>query len=169
MKHLTVIRHAEAAPLRSLLADFDRILTDHGTSDARKSALRMAELFPHADLLLSSPAKRALSTALIFAEALGIPPDTVRTDPLIYSGSSEDLLNIIRNWDNSLEEVILVGHNPAVADLVIRLYPQYLYRFPPCFVCRLDFKTDFWMELDATPPVLRYHAEPERQGNHFPL
>ena len=107
-------------------------------------------------MLISSPAQRAVQTARIFAAAFNIPQDAILTDMLIYTGSASDIIQVISHWNDAVSRVILFGHNPTVAELVMRFYPQFSGSFPTCSVCSLEFPADCWKKLAATPPNLRF-------------
>ena len=156
MKYLTIVRHAEAEAFGRNCSDFERSLTKKGINDAECAARKALHSIPAPQMLISSPARRALQTARIFASAFRLSPDSVLTDMLIYTGSASDLMRMTADWDDALENVVLVGHNPAVAELVMRLYPQFAGMFPACSVCSLAFRAEHWKELAETPPVLRF-------------
>lgn len=156
MKYLTIVRHAEAEAFGRNCSDFERSLTKKGINDAESAAQKAAHSILTPQRLISSPARRALQTARIFASAFRLSPDSVLTDMLIYTGSASDLMRMTADWDDALENVVLVGHNPAVAELVMRLYPQFAGMFPTCAVCSLAFRAAHWEKLIETPPVLRF-------------
>ncbi len=156
MKHLTIVRHAEAEPLRSLHSDFERSLTKHGIRQADQISQKTARNIPAPEMLVSSPAQRAMQTAHIFAAAFHIPQDAVITDMLIYTGSASDIMQVISHWDDAVSRVILFGHNPTVAELILRLYPQFSGSFPTCSVCSLEFPAECWKKIESTPPALRF-------------
>ncbi len=156
MKYLTIVRHAEAEPLRNLHSDFERSLTECGIGQAKQISRKTAQNILRPEMLVSSPAQRAVQTARIFAAAFNIPQDAVLTDMLIYTGSASDMIQVISHWNDAIGSVILFGHNPTVAELTMRLYPQFSGSFPTCSVCSLEFPADSWKKLAATPPALRF-------------
>ena len=153
MKYLTIVRHAEAEPLRNLHSDFERSLTEYGISEADRVSRKTAQNILQPEMLISSPAQRAVQTARIFAAAFNIPQDAILTDMLIYTGSASDIIQVISHWNDAVSRVILFGHNPTVAELVMRFYPQFSGSFP---TCSLEFPADCWKKLAATPPNLRF-------------
>ena len=70
MKTLFLIRHAKSSWDDTALADKDRPLNDRGKRDAPKMGKRLADRDVNPDLILSSPAMRALTTAEIIAKKL---------------------------------------------------------------------------------------------------
>jgi phosphohistidine phosphatase len=73
MKRLMLMRHAKSSWDQPDLPDFDRPLNKRGKRDAPLMARRLCELGEKPDLILSSPAERAIRTAMVVAEELGIP------------------------------------------------------------------------------------------------
>ena len=70
MKTLFLIRHAKSSWDDTALPDKDRPLADRGRRDAPKMGKRLAKRDVKPDLILSSPARRALTTAEIVAKKL---------------------------------------------------------------------------------------------------
>ena len=70
MKILTLIRHAKSSWKDESLLDLDRPLNKRGRRDAPMMGKRLAERESCADLMISSPAARALATAEAIAEAI---------------------------------------------------------------------------------------------------
>lgn len=112
----------------------------------------MAQIFAEksggVDLILSSPANRALSTAHSFARALGLAPSEVKTDAGIYHASTQTLLEIIVKFDDAYDKVIMFGHNPGFTYLVQYLSGEYV-NMPTCAIARIDFNLDTWKAVSA--------------------
>src|SRR5690606_24009930 len=93
-KHLFIIRHAKS-DWSFEVSDFDRPLNSRGFKNAPKMAERMAEYAIKPQKLISSPAKRAITTAQIFAELLTIPVNKIKLEPRIYEALPHTFLQII--------------------------------------------------------------------------
>ncbi len=107
---------------------------------------RLARRDVKPDLVLSSPALRALTTAQLFAEAVGYQPKDIVTDDRLYASSADDLLAVIRALDKKLDRVMLFGHNPEFTDLAHRLSSEII-DMPTCAVVELDFDTKTWSDV----------------------
>ena len=70
MKTLFLIRHAKSSWDDPALSDKDRPLGDRGRRDAPRMGKRLAKRNVRPDLILSSSARRALTTAEIIAKKL---------------------------------------------------------------------------------------------------
>jgi phosphohistidine phosphatase len=121
MKTLYLVRHAKSSRDDPSLPDRDRPLDDRGMQDAPNMGKRLRKRGVKPDLLLSSPALRALTTAQLIAEEVGYKRKDIAVDDRLYASSADDLLAVIRALDKKLSRVMLFGHNPEFTDLAHRL------------------------------------------------
>ena len=120
MKTLFLIRHAKSSWDDTTLPDKDRPLNDRGRRDAPKMGERLAKRNVKPDLILSSPAVRALRTAEIIAKKLDYRRKIVVNEQL-YAVGADDLLDVIHQLGDKVERVMLFGHNPELTELAHRL------------------------------------------------
>ncbi len=116
-KRLILLRHAKAAEAGS---DFDRPLTGNGVTAAATAGRWLAEHHHIPDHVVVSPARRAVQTWASAAAELNASPAPV-TDDRIYANTVEDLLEVLGQAPASAETVVLVGHNPSIAELAAAL------------------------------------------------
>jgi phosphohistidine phosphatase len=147
MKRLYLIRHAKSSWDDPDLADFERPLNKRGKEDAPVLGKRLKKSKVKLDLVLSSPAKRALKTAKIIAKELGFPKKQIVTDEFLYNASVSTLLNVIQNIDDTFQQVMLVGHNPGLTDLAQYLTNVQIDNIPTCGVFCMDFDHPSWQEV----------------------
>lgn len=147
MKTLFLIRHAKSSWDDPAMADADRPLADRGKRDAPRMGKRLAQRDVEPDLIVSSPATRALATARIFAEQLGYKPKDVQVDRRLYPGQANELLRVIQRFDDELDRVMLFGHNPALLDLAHYLSTT-ITRMPTSAVAELVFDAKSWSKVD---------------------
>jgi phosphohistidine phosphatase len=152
MKTLYLVRHAKSSRADPSLADRDRPLDDRGTRDAPTMARRLARRRVNPDLLVSSPALRALTTAQLFAKELGCKRKDIVVDGRLYASSPEQLLAVVQELDDKLDRVMLFGHNPEFSELARRLSSEF-GEMPTCAVAELDFDTKSWADVGAIEPV----------------
>ena len=152
MKTLYLVRHAKSSRADPSLADRDRPLDDRGTRDAPKMARRLARRHVRPDLLVSSPALRALTTAQVFAEELGCKRKDIVVDGRLYASSPEQVLAVVEELDDKRDRVMLFGHNPEFSELARRLSRE-ISEMPTCAVAELDFDTKSWSDVGAIEPV----------------
>ncbi|MDB2705352.1 histidine phosphatase family protein [Pseudomonadota bacterium] len=115
---LLLLRHGKSSPWDSVDGDFDRTLTEQGQRHVKRVALYLQQNNLIPDFILSSPAQRAFHTATIVCQSLGIDPDTIHVNNQIYNAQYEDLFNVITQCPQRSDRVLLVGHNPALEELV---------------------------------------------------
>ena len=143
MKTLFLVRHAKSSRDDPALPDKDRPLNDRGKRDAPKMGKRLAKLEVTPDLILSSPAKRALKTAKIIARKLDYTLADIVVDERLYATGADDLLRVIRNLGTKPKTVMLFGHNPELTELANRLSNK-ITQLPTCAVAEFAFDAKSW-------------------------
>ncbi len=137
-KDLFIIRHAKS-DWGFDVSDFDRPLNTRGFADAPKMAERLSEYPITPALLVSSPAKRALTTAQLFASQLKIPIGAIQTDERIYEALPTTLLKIVNEFDDKHSSIALIGHNPGLTLLANYLTDEQIYNLPTCGLVHIRF------------------------------
>ena len=117
MKSLLLLRHAKSGNLVPGLNDFDRILTDGGRKAAELVGAYMSSHKLHLDLVMSSPAVRARETAEIVLRASNKRIDP-QYDQRIYEATAQNLLDVIHDVEKRRKQILLVGHNPSLEELL---------------------------------------------------
>jgi len=103
--------------------DFSRPLKKRGRRAAKQVGrwLREQHLIP--DMILSSPATRALTTAQQVCRQLDIDESAIVCDSRIYEADAQTLLSVLKT-NRHERRVLLVGHNPGLEDLLLKLVPH---------------------------------------------
>lgn len=156
MKRLYVVRHGKAENDGPSGDDFDRKLAERGKDDAKKLGARLKDRDVRVDMIFSSPAKRARKTARILAKKIGYEKDKIVCDPMIYEDSFKGALDLIRSADNSLERLMIVGHNPGLTRLVAFLTGKDVDSLPTCGAACIDFDLDSWKDAEEGGGSLSY-------------
>src|SRR6266496_884279 len=138
MKTLFLVRHAKSSRDEPSLPDKDRPLNDRGKRDAPKMGERLAKREVTPDLILSSPAKRALETAQIIAKKLDYKLADIVVDERLYATGADDLLQLIHKLGAKPKSVMLFGHNPELTELAHRLSNKITH-LPTCAVAEFTF------------------------------
>ena len=161
MKKLTLIRHAKAGWHNGFAADLDRPLDDQGWKEAPMMGKRLAARRCTPDLVVCSPATRALTTAEVIAQELEYPFDEIRVDRRVYGSDAIQLLDLIQTLDGTNDHVMCVGHNPTMTDLVNYLLPdRYVRSLPTCGVVEITYDTETWMLVGHLEPVEIHYDYP---------
>lgn len=148
MKELILIRHAKSDWANEAIKDIDRHLNDRGYADAYQLSQWYKSEFTLPDLLLSSPATRAINTAYIFARTFGIPEAQVMVNGDLYESTMQDYLEIISKLDKKNNRVMLFGHNPAITNLTNELNKDLLFEnVPTCGIIKIGFPYENWKEV----------------------
>ena len=147
-KQLIIIRHAKSDWGSASLTDFNRPLNKRGNLNAPEMANRMVKKRIVPELIISSPAVRAITTAKYFANSWHIDIDNIQQEPAIYEANVKSLLNVINNIDNRFNIVALFGHNPGLTDLV-NYFDGHIYEMPTCSIVVIAFPFDSWAEISA--------------------
>ena len=108
---------------------------------------RLKRRSAHPNLIITSPASRAQSTAALIAAELGLPHADIAVEEQVYGASASGLMRLLQDLGNQHEQLMLVGHNPAMTDLVNHLAGYCTDNLPTCGIATLQFAADDWHEL----------------------
>ena len=147
MKLLFIVRHAKSSWDNPSLRDFDRPLNGRGKRNVPDMGARLKGLNIAPDLLLSSPANRAITTARGIAKALDYPLTEIEEAPVLYHASTSTIISQIARVDAKVNTLMIFGHNPGFTDLIETLSDFELYNLPTCAVCGIRFKINDWGEI----------------------
>jgi len=147
MKTLYLLRHAKSSWAIPGQKDYDRPLNDRGMRDAPAMGARMRERGYEIDLVVSSPAARALSTACIICAELGLEPNSIVQDRQIYLAGSAKLLHLISFFDESKHSALLVAHNPALTDLANELAHASIDNIPTSGLVSIALPIEYWAQI----------------------
>ena len=161
MKRIVIVRHAKAVPYGYDM-DFDRELTDRGENDAGNIGRELKRKGIVPDLMISSPAARALKTARIFAENLGYEGDKIKELMVIYEGlTTSGFLSIVHQLPVDAQTVFFFGHNPGFHYLVSNLLAEFRGEMPTCSTVGIDFNVESWSEIEARTGKAAFHFVPK--------
>jgi phosphohistidine phosphatase len=148
MKKLVLVRHAKSDWGKESLKDIDRHLNERGYDDAYSMSNWYQQHNPMPDLLVSSSATRALSTAFIFARAFGISENAVVINQSIYECDVKTLLKTISGFDNNHKRIMLFGHNPGLTNLVNELNSElHFENVPTSGIVTIGIDIEDWAEM----------------------
>jgi phosphohistidine phosphatase len=163
MKTLVIVRHAKSSWDNPSLSDHERPLTNRGLKDASLMGARLAEWGPPVDRVISSSAVRALTTAELITQEMGLPWDEIYIDDALYHATEEEMIDLIVEQDDYLDGLMLFGHNPGMTYLVNDLSDLDLDNLPTCGVAVLQFEVDSWSEIDDVVAIRAEVDFPKRK------
>ena len=117
------------------------------------------------ELLISSPAYRAFSTAKAFGEAMGLVENDIIINRTIYGAGAQQLLELVQNQDDLNKSIMLFGHNPTFTSFVNFLTSSNIMNVVTCGVVRIDFECSSWTEIDFGSGRLAYYEYPKKYDN----
>jgi len=162
MKRLYLVRHAKSSWNHEGISDFDRPLKGRGIRDAHTSSQWLQKQGEQAQLMVSSPATRAIHTALIFAKNLHYAYADIVLAEEIYGGDEQGILELIKGFEDRFESVYLFGHNPTLTALVNLCIEHIIDNVPTTGVACLQFKTDRWSTLPVNAELLFFDYPKKR-------
>ncbi len=165
MKTLLVMRHAKSDWSGASSGDHDRPLNPRGVKAARQMGrfLTRSDVVP--ELIISSTAVRALTTAELAADA-GSWNCAITTNHKLYASDPETVLDVLAAVDPLLGRVLITGHEPTWSDLVSRLIGGGRLHMSTAAVACLDFPNGSWAELSGAVCVLRWLVTPKTLGRN---
>lgn len=164
-KRLIIIRHAKSDWKNSeLITDFERPLNTRGHHAAPEMANRLLKKGIKPNLLVSSPAVRAYTTATYFAKAWQINIANIAINQHIYEGSRPTLLAIINQFDNQHQDIAIFGHNPGFTELSNYLANSYIPNIPTAGVVVIKFPFNNWAEISGGTGEIVLFDYPKNEG-----
>ncbi len=148
MKRIVFVRHAKSMHESYVETDIERHLVGRGYADVENSAAFLKSKSFHPDLIVSSPAIRAYSTALIVANRLGYKSDKIQLNSSVYEAKVNSLMYVLQELNEQAETVFLFGHNPGLTELINALSGFTLTNLPTSGVAILEFPILQWNQID---------------------
>lgn len=147
MKILLLIRHAKSSWNDTSLRDIDRTLNARGKQDASDMGKRLKHKKITIDLFVTSPAKRAKKTAILFMNELGAKEDELVLIDELYEAHIENYRNVIKSLPDKKNIIALFAHNPGITDFINSLDIAPLPDMPTCGVYAIAIDTKHWADF----------------------
>lgn len=148
MKSLLLIRHAKSSWDLDV-EDFDRPLNHRGENDAPAMAKRLIKKDINIDCFVSSPAKRALTTATFFAHAYDKKSKDILTIPSLYEPTIDAFYSAVEDLEDGFKTVAVFSHNPTITDFANRLTSFKIDEMPTCSIFAVKADVKKWKEFSA--------------------
>jgi phosphohistidine phosphatase len=147
MKKIFLVRHAKSSWDSPELSDFERPLNKRGKRDAPFMAKLLARQGVSPDIIITSPANRAITTARYFCEELGFSFSNVFIEPKLYMADSDHLLEILKELNDKFSNVMVFSHNPGLTDFANYLVGKGIDNIPTCGILSINSKVEAWNDL----------------------
>jgi phosphohistidine phosphatase len=161
-KVLILIRHAKAHDLEFGQKDFERFLMAEGVKDASLIGRYFLKKDIPVDRIVASPAERAASTAQMIAEQMRYDLQSIDYNENIYDASIRNLLNIVNEFSEDWDSVMLVGHNPAISYIAENLSGEALDNMVSAGVVVLSFENLQWQEISQHTGKIQDTFSPDK-------
>ena len=165
LHRLTLVRHAKSDLGLPGQQDWDRVLNRRGQQDAPEMARRLRARKLKPDLILSSPAVRALSTASIMARELKVPVERIAQDERLYLAGPAQIIEVVRELGGDVAHVMVFGHNPGITDCANQLSAgEKIDNMPTSAVFTARFALMDWSQLVFGSGLEAEFDYPRNQG-----
>lgn len=146
MKNLILIRHAKSS-WEAPLHDKDRPLTAQGMRNAHLVSSNIIDYLPKAFSIWCSTAERTVETALIFAQNINFPLESIVYKEDLYTFDEQKLENVIKLYSNGYDNIIIFGHNEAITNFVNKFGDVYIDNVPTSGFVHIEFDNDNWESI----------------------
>jgi len=164
MKEIYVLRHAKSSWDNSNLSDFERPLADRGISDAKKMSKFLKDMNIKIDKVLCSNAIRAKETFDLTADGFNFEIDKATYLDKLYFGDTTTIIQDLKELDESLNNILIVGHNPTLHYLVEILTNESINRFTTCNLATISHNGE-WVSLNSQQCSLKSLIRPKELNN----
>ncbi len=145
MKTLYIMRHPHKEVAKPNQDDFDIKLSPEGIEEAKKVAQNLYSLNIKPDLIVASPANRTRETAEIVSEILNYEKNVMYNE-VLFQAYVNELMETISYTFDTVNEMLLIGHNPSLTALTITLN-VYREEIKPGEVIKIEFDTTSWIDI----------------------
>lgn len=160
MKKVYIIRHAKSSWRDMSLDDYERPLNKRGKRNAPLMGRVLSSKGVEPDLIISSPAFRAKSTAEIIAEEINYTNKILFREE-VYEAAANTLHKILLNIDEEVSTLFIIGHNPGLNSLAYR-YLNFSQNIPTCGIVEIEFDCKSWKHIDSKSARLISFEYPKR-------
>jgi phosphohistidine phosphatase len=163
VKTVYLLRHAKSSWSNPQLDDLERPLNKRGTRNATFMGERLGASEQIPDLLISSPALRARSTAELFSRACGFPPGEVVEHADLYFSGPGAIEDAIKDQDDEYQSLMLVTHNPDITTFVNSIASApYIGNVPTSGLVKLVSDIYHWRDWSGADAQFEYFDYPKK-------
>ncbi|MBE2226014.1 MAG: histidine phosphatase family protein [Ignavibacteria bacterium] len=161
MINLFLCRHAKSSWADTGLRDIERPLNERGKFDAPLMGEILKNKQESADLILSSPAKRAFKTAKIIAEKIGYDLNDIEIEDDLYMAGTNDFLNVLEKINSKNKNIMLFSHNFGITDFANYISNSKIANIPTCGIVKINFSFSDWKKIKNNKGTLQYFIYPK--------
>lgn len=161
MKRLYLVRHAKSSRDIPGGSDIERPILEKGIIRTQKIIRFLNDRNVKIDQIISSPATRALQTAILVAKGIGFPEEKIRIERKIYDGYYDRILDLIYATANDINSLMIFGHNPTITHLANLFLHPGIEPLPTTGTVCISFDTAKWESIPSVEPVSEFVVYPK--------
>jgi phosphohistidine phosphatase len=162
IRELFIVRHAKSSWDYDNISDIDRPLKLKGIRNAYEMARRMKIDRNLPQSFISSPANRALHTAIIFLSVFELPFSNLVIDKRLYGYGKNEIMEVIKSQNNDILKLMIFGHNPDFSEIARTFAGNQSIELTTCGIAVFEFKCKSWSEISASNVTFEFHDFPGR-------
>ncbi len=167
-RYLYLLRHAESQEKQIGQADKDRMLTQQGVRDVLLLGSHLRQQKVSIDVIFSSIAERAHTTAQLLADSLKIDPDKLVLEDELYDASVRTFLHFIQSIEDEYHHIVCVAHNPTISYLAEYLTKAEIGSMVPAGLSMIKINGASWKDVQEHSCELQDYVYPELLNREYP-
>lgn len=161
-RNIIFVRHARAEEEGPGITDFERSLTTRGKRESRLMARILKSKEKNQGAVISSPAFRAIETAIIFCREFDVSPDGIQIVSELYSGfGPEGFSPLIARQDDDVHTITIFGHNPLITEMGAFYAADEPDVLPKTGIFCVSFDAAHWSEIEPESGKTEYFLVPK--------
>ncbi|TND10097.1 MAG: phosphohistidine phosphatase [Bacteroidetes bacterium] len=164
MKLLFLVRHAKSEWANDTLSDIDRPLNARGYRDAQFMSELLDKRGYIPDLIVSSPAIRAVSTALIFARRFNYPVAKIQLNERLYEAAPSTYIDVVAGLPKDVQNAMIFGHNPTITAVAAELSGIPFENIATTGIVGVKFDSPSWGSAVEVGGGLEFYEFPKKHG-----
>jgi len=166
MKKILICRHGKSSWEDPYLSDHNRPLAPRGLRNSTEMAERLLSQSISPDLILSSDAKRAIDTAIITIEILGVNKEKIEKHESLFHASANTIMEHLQSLSNEINTVFIFGHNPGFNELIWMLGGD-LENLPTAGQFGFSFEVAEWSKINAQNAMVWFYDYPKKRNQNL--
>ncbi len=162
-KEIFIVRHGKSSWEMNDISDIDRPLKLRGIRNAYEMARRLKIERKVPQVFISSPANRALHTAIIFLTVFELPYNKLIIDKRLYGNGLKEILDLIKSQPDDFSKLMIFGHNPDFTELVRKYAKSTIFEIPTCGIAKFDFRCEKWSKIGKEAVISEFLDFPGKE------
>jgi len=116
-------------------------------------------------LILSSPANRALNTALIMSGIWELEAEVIQIHDMLYMAYESEIEQLIWGVSQGIRDLAIFGHNPSFTHFANQFLEEPMDNLPTAGIVIVTLEADAWNGIGRTQVKRTYVDYPKRKAN----